>query len=120
MQTKTQPKHLWKPGQSGNPKGRPKGTGAGRIKALATLDSVLAEPKCQERIREAMRKAILGDPLKFWKEIIAPLLPKHATLDLGVSNAEEIRELGRLLREQVSARAIPEESIDAEIVDPQA
>jgi len=101
----------YKPGQSGNPRGPKKGAVvSGRSKALQTLDGVLSEVESQAALREAFRQEIRDHPVRFWRQIIAPLLPKHAKLDVGPANAEEIRALGAALATAISGRKIPEEA----------
>lgn len=72
------PLHRFKPGQSGNPKGRPPGTG--RLAALGLLDSILNEPKVQAVMRDNLREYFLTHPVQAFKEIVMPLLPKNLVL----------------------------------------
>ena len=62
----------WKPGQSGNPKGRPKGSGVtDRLKAL--LDQPVkdgAEMTVAEALAKAAMKAALKGDHRFFKEIL--------------------------------------------------
>jgi hypothetical protein len=57
-------------------KGRPKLTG--RTLALLTLDSVLAEANCREKIAKALLAYLNKNPLAFFKELVVPLIPKSA------------------------------------------
>ncbi len=68
----------FKPGQSGNPAGRPKGSVGGRQRALQLLDEIIAEEPVITRIGEAMRQAVMDDPLKFFRQIVMPLLPAES------------------------------------------
>ena len=72
----------FKPGQSGNPAGRPKGTKTGRVHALGELDSLLSEEETLETLRDGFQKALERDPVWFFRRIIMPLLPKEATLSV--------------------------------------
>jgi hypothetical protein len=72
----------WRPGQSGNPAGKPKGTLHGRARALKLLDSVLEEPKTLERLREALLAYILRDPVRAFRVLIMPLIPREARLEV--------------------------------------
>lgn len=72
----------FQPGQSGNPRGRPKGTNSGRTQALQVLDSLLAEDGTQQTLEAALRKALERDPYRFFVHIIMPLLPKHAAIQV--------------------------------------
>ncbi len=71
------------PGHSGNPNGRPKGSISGRSLALAALDELLSEQSTQAQLKEALEKSLRENPVKFFKEIVMPLLPRHAVLDLA-------------------------------------
>jgi len=67
-------------GESGNPNGRPKGSYGGRIMALASLDTLLAKKKNQKALMAALEKELLKDPVRFFKTVIMPLLPREAKL----------------------------------------
>ncbi len=67
-------------GESGNPQGRPKGSYGGRIMALASLDTLLAKKKNQKALMAALEKELLKDPVRFFKTVIMPLLPREAKL----------------------------------------
>ena len=71
---------LFQPGESGNPDGRPKGTSGGRVLALAALDEMLAKKKNQRALVKALEMELLGNPVRFFKTIIMPLLPREAKL----------------------------------------
>ena len=72
----------FQPGESGNPNGRPKGSSGGRVQALAALDVMLAKKKNQRALVKALESEFLGDPVRFFKSIIMPLLPREAKLSL--------------------------------------
>ncbi|MCH8270225.1 MAG: hypothetical protein IH985_03330 [Planctomycetes bacterium] len=58
--------HAWKPGQSGNPKGRPKGTGlTDRLRKILERDDGRA---AQALVEVAVREALKGD-FRFWDRI---------------------------------------------------
>lgn len=67
-------------GQSGNPGGRQKGSYGGRIQALAGLDKLLARRKNQKALIDALEKDLQKDPVRFFKFVIMPLLPREAKL----------------------------------------
>ena len=73
----------FQPGESGNPAGRPRGSYGGRTLALRTLDEVLAEEESLQRMRDALRAHLHKEPVRFFKDIIMPLIPKHAVVDAG-------------------------------------
>ncbi len=67
-------------GHSGNPVGRPKGCCGGRIQALAGLDKLLSRKKNQKALIDALEKDLQQDPVRFFKFVIMPLLPREAKL----------------------------------------
>jgi len=71
---------LFEAGQTGNPRGRPKGTCGGRVQALAELDRMLARSSNKRLLSEVLQKEFRADPLKFFKTVIIPLLPRESKL----------------------------------------
>lgn len=69
-------------GERGNPVGRPKGAYGGRIQALAALDKILGRKKNMASLEKALEVEFNRDPVRFFKEIIMPLLPKESKLEL--------------------------------------
>ena len=69
-------------GQSGNPRGRPKGAYGGRIQALASLDKILGRKKNLASLEKALEVEFRRDPVRFFRSIIMPLLPKESKLEL--------------------------------------
>ncbi len=67
-------------GQSGNVGGRPKGSYGGRIMALASLDKLLARKKNQRALILALEKELLANPVRFFRTVIMPLLPRESKL----------------------------------------
>ncbi|HMP78654.1 MAG TPA: hypothetical protein PKD54_04330 [Pirellulaceae bacterium] len=59
----------------------------GRAKALLMLDRILSEEKVQARIGDALREAVMADPMKFFRQIIMPLLPTEVKMKLGEEGA---------------------------------
>jgi hypothetical protein len=80
-------------GQSGNPRGRPKGTFGGRMQALATLDQLMARKKKQRRLIDALDAEFEKNPVGFFKTVIMPLLPKESKVALDQSGILEWRSL---------------------------
>jgi hypothetical protein len=72
----------FQPGQSGNPKGRPKGSYGGRIQALAELDQLMGCNPNKKKLRKAMQESFDKDPMGFFKTVIMPLLPKESKVKL--------------------------------------
>ena len=71
---------MFQAGVSGNPKGRPKGSYTGRIQALMELDRILARSSNKRLLSEVLQKEFRADPLKFFKTVIMPLLPRESKL----------------------------------------
>lgn len=69
-------------GVSGNPVGRPKGSFGGRIQALAGLDRLLAKKKNQRALIDALEADLQANPVRFFKTVIMPLLPREARLSI--------------------------------------
>ena len=70
----------FQPGQSGNPRGRPVGSASGRSKALAALDSLLSEQATLDRMQAAFQAEFNKNPVRFFRQIIMPLLPRDTRL----------------------------------------
>ena len=83
----------FQPGQSGNPAGRPKGSYGGRIKALAALDKMLGRKKSQDALVKALQLEFDKDPVRFFKTIVMPLLPKESKLQLDREGVIQWRSL---------------------------
>jgi len=75
----------WEKGESGNPAGRPRGSVNGRTRALFVLDEVLSDANNRKRLRDKFEEAIKVDALRFFTQIVMPLLPKNTTIDLNVN-----------------------------------
>ena len=71
----------FQPGQSGNPQGRKKGT-YGRSAALMALDRMLARKRNLSLLENSLEYHFKKDPVKFFKTIIMPLLPKETKVDM--------------------------------------
>ena len=94
---------MFEAGQSGNPKGRPKGSYGGRIQALASLDRLLARRKNQNALIRALEKDLQANPLRFFKTVIMPLLPRESKLSFDHESVIEWKSLVELGREQRAA-----------------
>jgi len=83
----------FQPGQSGNPGGRPKGSYGGRIKALAALDKVVAKKTNRRALEIAIQTEFNKDPMRFFKTIIMPLVPKESKLEVDKTSAIQWQSL---------------------------
>jgi len=57
-------------------------TARGRLEAIRTLDAMLAESGNVEKLRDALQRSFDRNPMRFFKSIIMPLLPKTAVLGI--------------------------------------
>jgi len=75
----------FKPGQSGNPAGKVKGTVGGRLKALGALDRMMGKEENIALLETALEEAFKKKPVWFFVNIVMPLLPKETrgTFDSG-------------------------------------
>lgn len=81
----------FKPGQSGNPSGKPAGTTeqAATKKLLAqvtgvgasVLAEVLADPETRAKLTAGTTALAQTDPAWFWRYVMVPLLPKNIVLE---------------------------------------
>ena len=78
--------YQWKPGQSGNPAGAKKGVLGGRSAALHELDAMLAKAENLQVLREALEKDFRKNPMRFFKDVVMPLLPKQAVSQLSAGD----------------------------------
>lgn len=81
----------WKPGQSGNPAGKPRGATHGRARALAALDAALSEPGTLAHLRAALQKYFNENPIQAFKTIVMPLLPRELLAGLDVDETGELK-----------------------------
>ena len=102
------PFEAWKPGQSGNPSGRPKGTSklrelcrAHTEKAIATLVEVMGgDGKQADRVRAS--EIILNRGWGTPAQEIAETMDPDAVLQIGGEMARSMRENPNLMREFVA------------------
>jgi uncharacterized protein DUF5681 len=91
------PNHLWKPGQSGNPAGRPKGA---RSKFSEALVQAFAQD-FEENGAEVIKKVRSERPSEYLK-IAASLVPKQMEIEAdisGLTHEERVAERERLIAE---------------------
>ena len=81
----------------------------GRSKALRTLDQMLASEENQRILKEAMQKSFRQNPMRFFRTIIMPLLPREARL--------EMENEGRVLWTRISEAFPAEEEAEPETID---
>ena len=108
-------------GESGNPAGRPKGSYGGRIQALAGLDKLLARKKNQQALIAALEKDLQKDPVRFFKTVVMPLLPKESKIAFDHDGIVEWRSLLGVTVKLKDGKLVTEEpaAIEGEVVAPQ-
>ncbi len=80
-------------GKSGNPVGRPKGSYGGRIQALAALDRMLGKKRNQLVLSKALEEEFVKNPVRFFRNIVMPLLPRESKLKLDEEGVVQWRSL---------------------------
>ncbi len=84
---------LFEAGQTGNPRGRPRGCVGGRMRALGGLDRLLARKKNQQALIVALEADLQADPVTFFKTVVMPLLPREAKLSVNHAGVIQWRSL---------------------------
>ena len=84
----------------------------GRSKAIRTLDAMLAVEGNQLKLKAALQAAFDKNPLKFFRTIIMPLLPKETRMEM----ASEGKVLWTRISEAYPPPEEPVEVIDADAV----
>ena len=82
-----------KAGVSGKPRVRPIGSSAGRVQALAVLDRLVAKKKNQKALMAALEAELQAYPLRFFRRVLMPLLPRDATLSVEHNGIMEWKSL---------------------------
>ena len=86
----------FQPGNPGGP-GRPKGATGGRIRILLALDELLSEEPEVEGMKKALRAQLHKDRVRFFRQIIMPLLPHESKLRLdaeGIVHWQSLLTIG--------------------------
>ena len=98
---------IWKPGQSGNPKGRPKGSRDAITKAF--VDDLTKD--WREHGAEALEQARKERPAEYVR-MVANLLPKEATVQLNMQS-----QVGQARLEAMRAMSARLKAPDANQID---
>ena len=101
----------YQPGHRNPGPGRPKGSVSGRARALQVLDELLSQDDNQEQLRAALDSLFKRDPVRFFRNIVMPLLPRHAVMTMESITPEPVRWVSLLESHPVdrppSEREIP-------------
>ncbi len=83
-------------GKSGNPAGRPKGSLGGRARAIIELDRILGRNENAKLLADELEKEFQADPVRFFKNVVMPLLPKESRVDVagGIVRWQSLIEAG--------------------------
>lgn len=82
-----------------------KGRLGGRALALRTLDSVMAREKNQENLANALQAHFDEDPVRFFKQIIMPLLPQDVKIKLSEEGGFSWMTLPDMIRMKASSNS---------------
>ena len=61
--------------------------------ALTSLDKLLAKKKNQKALLDALEQELLKDPVRFFKTVIMPLLPRESKLSFDQDGIVEWKTL---------------------------
>ena len=89
--------------------GRPKGSVSGRTRALLELDKLLSRPANLRKLREGLQGEFDKDPVRFFRGLIMPLLPRQSQVQDEASPGH-VTEFGIPARDLIVAilEATPE------------
>lgn len=93
--------------------GRAKGAVGGRAKALQLLDRILGEDRVQAAMAKAVRKAVMEDPMRFFRQIIMPLLPQDVKVKLGEEGAMSWVRISTMFPTPDSLPSMPADPLDS-------
>ena len=92
----------WKPGESGNPAGRPKGS-LNQSSIRQRIDDILGETYTPESIEKDLKACEPKDRLYFYLRLVEFRVPKMRSIEAKVDQSEKEKssiDLGLLTREQ--------------------
>ena len=92
----------------------PIGHKCGRARALATLDSLFEEEGTQARLKEALREAFEKNPVKFFRQILMPLMPQSVRLELQESGPMVWKGLVEQMDEAARGEVLEGEVVEVE------
>ena len=107
---------LWKPGQTGNPGGKPKGLPTHRTRAIAAmtemLDRVMREPEIMESVEKQFRRAITSNAPKALREYILPFAPTFTATQTEDAAGNIIRRLSVQQLEAIVSEGRPSDPVE--------
>ena len=75
----------FRPGQSGNPSGRPPGIVGGRVRALQILDKITGDEDNVALLAAAFEAAFRKNPLGFFQRVMKDLIPKESLVKIAAA-----------------------------------
>ena len=75
----------FRPGQSGNPAGRPPGIVGGRVRALQILDQISGDEDNVKLLAESFRAAFRKNPLGFFQRVMKDLIPRESLVKIAAA-----------------------------------
>jgi hypothetical protein len=76
--------------------------------ALTSLDKLLAKKKNQKALLDALEQELLKDPVRFFKTVIMPLLPRESKLSFDQDGIVEWKTLLEAFPKEGSPAVAPE------------
>ncbi len=75
----------FRPGQSGNPAGRPPGIVGGRVRALQVLDQISGNEDNVKLLAAAFEAAFRKNPLGFFQRVMKDLIPRESLVKIAAA-----------------------------------
>ena len=78
-------------------------SGDGRIQTLTMLDQLVAEEESQKALKAALADELKSNPMRFFRTVLMPLLPKDAKLMIDADGVMEWKSLVQSLADEAKA-----------------
>jgi len=75
----------FRPGQSGNPSGRPPGIVGGRVRALQILDKITGDEDNVKLLADAFEAAFRKNPMQFFQKVMRDLIPRESLVKIAAA-----------------------------------
>jgi|GEM_PF-3352256 hypothetical protein len=75
----------FRPGQSGNPSGRPPGIVGGRVRALQILDKITGDEDNVKLLAAAFEAAFRKNPMQFFQKVMRDLIPRESLVKIAAA-----------------------------------
>ena len=96
----------FRPGQSGNPAGRPPGIVGGRVRALQVLDQISGNEDNVKLLAASFEAAFRKNPLGFFQRVMKDLIPRESLVKIAAAtpNIHRWHTLEDAMRESEAQR----------------